>query len=112
MSGCPSVRMNVEISETIRARPLGFGVQSPELLELRKLVSACCHAHFNSRKPPKAVAPTVLMLEKKLTEMCCFYQYLSIDPTKFATSTLTATTRQKTSRNRTYERGYLGNSQR
>jgi len=29
----------------------------------RKLVSAACHAHFNAHKPPKTVAPTVLMLE-------------------------------------------------
>jgi len=64
MSVCPSVRMKAEISETITARPLGFGVQIPELLEPRKIVSAGCHAHSNAHKPYKAVAPTVLMLEE------------------------------------------------
>jgi len=52
--------MNAEISET---RLLGFGVQIPELLTQRKFVSAECHVHSNAHKPPKAVAPTVLMLE-------------------------------------------------
>jgi len=59
----PSVWMNAEISETIRARLLRFGVQIPELLTQRKFVSAICHAHSNAHKPPKTVAPTVLMLE-------------------------------------------------
>jgi len=36
MSVCPSVRMNAENSETIRARPLRFGMQIPELLTQRK----------------------------------------------------------------------------
>jgi len=53
--------MNAEISETIKATNVGFGVQIPELLTQRKFVSAECHAH----KPPKTVAPTVLMLEYK-----------------------------------------------
>jgi len=57
--------MNAEISETIRARLLRFGVQIPELLTLRKFVSAECHAHSNALKPPKTMAPTVLMLEYK-----------------------------------------------
>jgi len=35
-----SVRMNAEILETIRARLLGFGMLIPELLTLRKFVSA------------------------------------------------------------------------
>jgi len=30
-----------------------------------KFISARCHAHANAHKPHKAVAPTVLMLEKK-----------------------------------------------
>jgi len=34
--------MNVEISETIRARLLGFGMQIPKLLKQRKFVSAGC----------------------------------------------------------------------
>jgi len=63
LSVCLSVRMNAEISETIRARILRFGVQIPELLTHRKFVSAKCHAHSNAHKPPKTVAPTVLMLE-------------------------------------------------
>jgi len=36
--------MNAEISETIRARLLGLGMQIPELLTQRKFVSAACHA--------------------------------------------------------------------
>jgi len=62
--------MNAEISETIRARLLRFGVKIPELLTQRKFVSAECH------KPPKAVAPTDARI-KILTEMYCSYQYLS-----------------------------------
>jgi len=58
-----SFRMNAEISETVRARLLRFGMQIPELLTQRKFVSAMCHAHSNAHKPPKTVAPTVLMLE-------------------------------------------------
>jgi len=53
----------------------------PEIPAQRTLVSAGCHAHSNAHKPPKTVAPTVLMLESKnLTEMYCSHQYLSIDP--------------------------------
>jgi len=55
--------MNAEISETIRARLLGFGMQISELLAQRKFVSAGCHVHSNAHKPPKTMAPTVLMLE-------------------------------------------------
>jgi len=40
MSVCPSVRINAEISETIRARLLRFGMQIPKLLTQRKFVSA------------------------------------------------------------------------
>jgi len=58
--------MNAEISETIRARLLRFGVQIPELLTQRKFVSAECHTHSNAHKPPKLVAPTIFMLEKKV----------------------------------------------
>jgi len=47
--------MNAEISETIRARLLGFGMPIPEL----------CHAHSNAHKPPKPVAPIIFMLDKK-----------------------------------------------
>jgi len=79
--------MNAEISETIRARLLRFGVQIPELLTQRKFVSAMpllrfgvqipelltqrkfvsveCHDHFNAHKPPKPVTPTVFMLDTK-----------------------------------------------
>jgi len=63
LSVCLSVRMNAEISETMRARLLRFGVQIPELLTQRNFVSVECHAHSNAHKPPKTVAPTVLMLE-------------------------------------------------
>jgi len=36
--------MNAEISETLGARLLRFGMQIPELLTQRKFVSAACHA--------------------------------------------------------------------
>jgi len=62
MSVCPSVRMNAEVSETIGARLLRFGIQIRELPTQRKFVSEMCHAHSNAHKPPKTVAPTVLML--------------------------------------------------
>jgi len=69
MSVCPfdrlSVRMNAEISETIRARLSRFDLQIPELLTQGKFVSAMCHGHSNAHKPPKTVASTVLMLEYK-----------------------------------------------
>jgi len=45
MSACPSIRMNAEILETIRAGLLGFGMQIPKLLAQRKFVSAGCHVH-------------------------------------------------------------------
>jgi len=54
MSVCPSVRMNAEISETVRARLLRFGVQIPALLS--KFVSVECHAHSNAHKPGKFVS--------------------------------------------------------
>jgi len=63
MSVCPSVRMNAEISETLRARQLGLGMNIPKLLAQRRFVSAACHAQSNAHKAPKTVAPTVLMLE-------------------------------------------------
>jgi len=50
-----TIRMNAEISETIRAR---LPVQ-------RKFVLAGCHTRSNALKPPKTVVPTVLMLEKR-----------------------------------------------
>jgi len=55
--------MNAEISKSIRARFLGFVMQIPELLAQRKFVPTGCHAHSNAQKPPKAVAPTILMLK-------------------------------------------------
>jgi len=45
----------------MRARLLRFGVQIPELLTQRRVE---CHAHSNAHKPPKTVAPTVLMLKE------------------------------------------------
>jgi len=58
--------MNTEISETIRGTILGIGMQVPEIPAQRKFVSAMSHANSNAHKPPKTVAPTVLMLESKL----------------------------------------------
>jgi len=63
MSVCPSVRMNAEISETMRVTILGLGTQIPEIPAQRKFVSVECHAHSNAHKPPKTVASKVLMLE-------------------------------------------------
>jgi len=57
--------MNAEISETIRATILGLNMQIPDISAQRKFVLAECHAHSNAHKPPKTVAPTVLMLEQK-----------------------------------------------
>jgi len=45
--------MNAEISETMGARLMRFGVQIPERLTQRKFVSVDCHAHSNAHKPPK-----------------------------------------------------------
>jgi len=72
--------MNAEISETIRARLLGYGMQIPELLTQRKFDSPACHAHSNAHKPPKIVAPTAFMLRKILAEIYVSRQYISIDP--------------------------------
>jgi len=55
--------MNADISETIRATILVLGMQIPEIPAQLKFVSAGCHALFNAYKPPKTVAPPVLMLE-------------------------------------------------
>jgi len=57
---CPSVRVIPEISETIRARLLGFSVQIPELYTQRTFVMQTCHAH----KSPKAVPPQIFMQDK------------------------------------------------
>jgi len=65
MSVCPSVRMNAEISETMQATILVLGMLISEIPAQRMFVSAECHAHSNAPKPPKTVAPTVLMLEYK-----------------------------------------------
>jgi len=56
--------MNAEISETMGAMLLRFGVQIPELLTRRKFVSVDCHAHSNAHKPPKTVTPKVLILDR------------------------------------------------
>jgi len=55
--------MDAEISEAIGATILGLDMQIPEIPAQRKFVSTMCHAHSNAHKPPKTVAPTVLMLE-------------------------------------------------
>jgi len=47
MSVCLSVRMNAEISETIKATKMGFGMQILEVLLQSKYVSAKGHVHFN-----------------------------------------------------------------
>jgi len=57
--------MNAEISETMGARLLRFGMQIPELLTQRKFVLAACHAHSNAHKPPKSVVPKIFMPDKK-----------------------------------------------
>jgi len=54
--------MSAEISETVRARVLGIGMQILGLPAQRKFDSAGFHAQSNTHKPPKDVAPTVLML--------------------------------------------------
>jgi len=54
--------MNAEVSETIQAT-IQLGMQIPGIPAQRKFVSAECHAHSNDHKPPKTVAPTVLILE-------------------------------------------------
>jgi len=66
MSVCPNER-----SETIKAAILGLGMQILEIPAQRKFVSSVCHAHSNARI-------------HFFTEM-----FLSIDPNKFPTPTLT-----------------------
>jgi len=50
MSVCLSIRMNAEISKTIRARMLGPGMKILELSAQRTFVSAGYHAHSNAHK--------------------------------------------------------------
>jgi len=57
--------MNAETLETIEATILVLGMQISEIPAQRKFISEQCHAHSNAHKPPKTVAPTVLMLDKK-----------------------------------------------
>jgi len=45
----------------MRVTILGLGKQISEIPAQRKIVSAQCHAHSNAHKPPKTVAPTVLV---------------------------------------------------
>jgi len=94
--------MNAEISETIRARLLGFGMQIPELLTQRKL----CHAHSNAQNCGSYSVDARIQI---VTEMYCPHQYLSISPKKSWPRPLQ---RPQTSKNRKYERGYLRNYQR
>jgi len=82
-------------------------MQIPEIPAQRKFVSAMCHAHSNAHKPPKAVAPTVLMLDNFNLNIL-----FSSPKKKFSTPTVPVTNRPQTSKNRNYERGYLGNYQR
>jgi len=44
--------MNAEISETIKARGLGLGMQILGLPSQRKFVSAGCHVHSNAHNRP------------------------------------------------------------
>jgi len=71
MSVCPNER-----SETIKAAILGLGMQILEIPAQRKFVSSVCHAHSNARI-------------HFFTEMYCSHHFLSIDPNKFPTPTLT-----------------------
>jgi len=45
-------------------------MQIPEIPAQRKFISAECHARSNAHQPPKTVAPTVLMLDKKFKLKC------------------------------------------
>jgi len=70
--------MNAEISETMGARLLRFGVQIPELLGSASLVR--CHAHSSAHKPAQNCGSYSFDARIKiLTEMYCSHQYLSID---------------------------------
>jgi len=61
MSVCPYERWDLE-----NYKSYNTGIpEIPELLTQRKFVSAMCHAHSNAHKPPKTVAHTVLMLDRK-----------------------------------------------
>jgi len=66
--------MNAEFSETIIATILELGMQILEIPAQRKFDSVRCHALSNAHKPPKSVAPTVLMLDV----LYCFHQYLRL----------------------------------
>jgi len=48
-----SVRMNVEISGTMKARRLRFRIQILETKTQRKFVVPCCHAHSDAHKAHK-----------------------------------------------------------
>jgi len=65
--------MNAEISETMGARLLRFGVQIPELLTQRKFVSVEWHAHSNAHKPPKKKVMTSEPDNAK-----CFYAFMCV----------------------------------
>jgi len=69
MSVCTYVRINAVISETLKAAILGFGMQILELLAKRKFVSSVWHA-YTIHKPPKTVAPLVLMLKYQFYVKC------------------------------------------
>jgi len=66
--------MNAVISETIRARLLGFGMQTPKLLAQRKFVSVRYHAHSYAHKPPKTGSYSFDARIKILTDMYCSHQ--------------------------------------
>jgi len=88
LSVCMSVRMNTEISETIRSRLLRFGMQIPELLTQRKFVSAECHVHSNAKTAKNCGSYSFDVRIKILTEMYCSCQYLSIDYQRWRNRTL------------------------
>jgi len=75
--------MNAEISETIRARLLGFSMQIPEIPAHRKFVSSVCHAHFYAHKPPtnfkKSWVWTRISWKLSKIENCDFkFKFLSL----------------------------------
>jgi len=76
-----SVRMNAEISGTIKDRRLRFSLQILEAKAQLELVYLCCHAHSNPHKPHKTATPTLLknvliFFLFLLVYLFMFYQFL------------------------------------
>jgi len=68
--------MNADLSEAVRATILGLGMKTPEIPAYRKFVLAGCHAHSNQNCGSYSFDARI----KILTEIYCYDQYLSIDP--------------------------------